>query len=215
MKVYDFYEDLNHFYIVTELCSVGELFDKIIKNGYLDERQAVNVMKEILSAVTYCHKYGIVHRDLKPENILFQSKKENSPIKMIDFGTSSLIKKKEKLDICCGTPYYIAPEVLDGRYNEKCDLWSCGIMIYIMLCGYPPFNGFNDRLITQSVLEAKLEFPIEDWYFISPDAIDLISQLLTKNVKKRPSAKKALKHPWIAKNFKSKKVHRRIAVKAF
>lgn len=175
LKVYNFYEDLNHFYIVTELCTGGELFDKIIMNGYLDEQQAANVMKDILSAISYCHKYGIVHRDLKPENILFLTKKLDSPIKLIDFGTSSLISKKEKLNRCCGTPYYIAPEVLDGQYNEKCDIWSVGIMMYIMLCGYPPFNGINDKRITLAVLEANLEFPIEDWYFISSDAIDLIS----------------------------------------
>lgn len=105
-------------------------------------------MKEILSAVTYCHKYGIVHRDLKPENILYQSKDPDSPLKIIDFGTSKTYNGDEKLNDVCGTPYYIAPEVLDGKYTEKCDVWSCGVIMYIMLCGYPPFNGVSDYDIT-------------------------------------------------------------------
>ena len=105
--------------------------------------------------------------------------------------------------------------MLDGKYNEKCDVWSCGVIMYIMLCGYPPFNGVNDKYITEAVMEAKLEFPIEDWYFISTEAIDLIQKLLTKNVKKRITAKQALKHKWIMQNYKSKKVSKKIAVKAF
>ena len=102
-------------------------------------------MKEVLSAVTYCHKYGIVHRDLKPENILYQTKQPDSPLKIIDFGTSKNFEKRDKLTDICGTPYYIAPEVLDGKYNEKCDVWSVGVIMYIMLCGYPPFNGVNAK----------------------------------------------------------------------
>jgi calcium-dependent protein kinase len=107
---------------VSELCTGGELFDKIIDKGYLDEFQASNHLKEILSAIVYCHNYKIVHRDLKPENILYLSEDEDSPLKVIDFGTAKQYDVSEKLRETCGTPYYIAPEVLEGKYNEKCDV---------------------------------------------------------------------------------------------
>ena len=195
LRVYDLYEDNNNFYIVTELCTGGELFDKIIQNGYLDERTAANVMKDILSAVGYCHKYKVIHRDLKPENILYQDDKtDDSPLKIIDFGTSKQKYNGKELDDVCGTPYYIAPEVLEGKYNEKCDVWSIGVILYIMLCGYPPFNGSNDIEIAEAVKEGKVEFCEEDWQHISHEAMNLINQLLTNNYEKRISAKKALQH---------------------
>lgn len=106
-----------------------------------DERKAADYMKQTLSAIVYCHSKNIVHRDLKPENLLFDTKKDNANLKVIDFGTSRKMDSQKKLTKRLGTPYYIAPEVLKKNYDEKCDIWSCGVIMYILLCGYPPFNG--------------------------------------------------------------------------
>ena len=110
----------------------------------------------------YCHKYNIVHRDLKPENILYLNEEEDSPLKVIDFGTAKQFEMEQKLKETCGTAYYIAPEVLHGQYNEKCDVWSIGVIMYIMLCGYPPFNGDSRAEIATAIKEGKLEFLKED-----------------------------------------------------
>ena len=127
------------------LCSGGELFDKISEEQYFNEKDAANIMKQVFSAINYCHSRKIVHRDLKPENLLLDKDQENPKITIIDFGTSSTFDPDKKMSQKFGTPYYIAPEVLKKSYNEKCDLWSCGVILYILLCGYPPFNGANDK----------------------------------------------------------------------
>ena len=141
MKIYDHFQDPRSFYIVTELCTGGELFDHIIDSGHFSEKQAAGRQKQILSAVACCHDNKIVHRDLKPENVLYESNKPDSQLKVIDFGTSRVYDPTKKMAQRLGTPYYIAPEILQKKYNEKCDVWSCGVILYIMLSGIPPFNG--------------------------------------------------------------------------
>jgi len=143
---------------VTDLCTGGELFDKIILERQFRETKAADTMKQIFNAVNFCHLNHIVHRDLKPENILYDSKKVNSVIKLVDFGISGTFKHNEKLRSKLGTPYYIAPEILEKNYNEKCDIWSCGVILYIMLCGYPPFNGANNEAIMEKVKIGKYGF---------------------------------------------------------
>jgi len=133
------------------------------------------------------HKHGFIHRDLKPENIIFETKDPKSKIKVIDFGTSCSFEKGNKLKKKLGTPYYIAPEVLKRNYDEKCDVWSCGVIMYILLCGYPPFNGPNDKIIFQKVLEGNFSFPEEDWSQISKDAKEMIKKMLTYDPIKRCS----------------------------
>lgn len=144
VKMYEFFEDEKRYYIVTEICKGGELFDEIIARGKFTEKDAAVLMKQVLSCVNYCHKNHIVHRDLKPENILLEQNKDFDQIKIIDFGTSLLFDSAKSLDEKLGTPYYIAPEVLNKKYNEKCDIWSCGVIVYILLSGMPPFNGQSD-----------------------------------------------------------------------
>jgi len=144
IKMYEFFEDEKRYYLVTEICKGGELFDEILQRGKFSERDGAVLMKQVLSCINYCHQANIVHRDLKPENILLEQNKEFDQIKIIDFGTSLVYDPSRSLDEKLGTPYYIAPEVLNKNYNQKCDIWSCGVITYILLSGVPPFNGQSD-----------------------------------------------------------------------
>ena len=209
IKVYEFYKTEKYIYIINELCTGGELFDRIVAAKYFSEIVACNVMRQLLSAVAYCHDKGIIHRDLKPENILIENSEEKDKdffhIKVIDFGTCEMLKKS-KLTEQIGTSFYIAPEVLQNGYNEKCDLWSCGIILYILLSGAPPFYGKNEKEIFAKILNGNLSFKNEIWNKISEEAKDLIKKLLEINPDKRISAKEALKEKWfeINKNPKNK-----------
>ena len=208
MKVYEFFNKDNCLYIISELLSGGELLDKINDNNQLSEDVSAFLMKQIFSAVDFCHQKGIIHRDLKPENILIESEEEANKefftVKIIDFGTSGKIKNGEMFNLNVGTPLYISPEVLKNKYNEKCDIWSCGVIMYMMLSGQPPFKGENDEEIYQSIKEGKYNFDDEKWDEISKDAKDLIKNLLIKDINKRYSAKQALSHPWITKHRRNK-----------
>lgn len=198
VKVNEFYQNSKYFFIVTEYLEGGELFDRIVEQNYFSEEQACSIMEQILSAVVYLHKHNFVHRDLKPENIIFETRKADSPIKVIDFGTSTYFNSgSSKLHKKLGTPYYIAPEVLKRNYDEKCDVWSCGVILYILLCGYPPFNGPDDKVIFKRVLEGKFIFAEEDWCEISKSAMKLIRKMLTYDANKRITAEQALNSEWI------------------
>ena len=181
MKVFEYFNDSNCLYIVSELLSGGELFDKIQENKFFKEEVCAYLMKQIFSAVNFCHEKNIIHRDLKPENVLIESeeeaRKEFFTIKLIDFGTCGKIKKGQKMDEQVGTPYYTAPEVLNNDYNEKCDLWSCGVILYLMLCGKHPFNGNDDNEIYDEIKRCNIEFNDEEWDTISNEAKDLIKKL--------------------------------------
>ena len=179
MQIYEVFNDKTNFYIVSEFCQGGELFDQISKKGNFSENDAAKIMKQVLSAITYSHQNNIVHRDLKPENILLEDKSSDLVVKIIDWGCAMSFKKNEKMHNADGTPYYIAPEVLEGNYDEKCDVWSCGVILYIMLCGYPPFNGETDDEILQAVKKGTFDFPKEEWGTVSQDAKDLINKMLT------------------------------------
>lgn len=164
-----------------ELCDGGELFEKIVEMHKFSEAKAASLMRKILSSVKHLHEHGICHRDLKPENFLFQDKAADAEIKLIDFGLSkrfgAIVESdpSEKMHTIVGTPYYVAPEVLKGNYDFECDVWSLGVILFIMLCGYPPFEGDNNKEIFKNVLKQKLEFDPEDWTSISDEAKDLIS----------------------------------------
>ena len=201
MQIFEFYEDKKHFQIITELCDGGELFDMIVQKGTFSEDEGAWVMKQLISAVNYIHTNSICHRDIKPENILLDTKKDNI-IKIIDWGTARFFDKNKKMNKISGTPYYIAPEVLFEKYDEKCDIWSCGIIMYILLCGYPPFNGENDSEILAKIKLGKFSFPDEEWEHVSEGAKDLIKKLLIFKPEERPSASVVLEHPWIKDNNK-------------
>ncbi|CZT98189.1 calcium-dependent protein kinase 1 [Plasmodium falciparum NF54] len=199
IKLFDVFEDKKYFYLVTEFYEGGELFEQIINRHKFDECDAANIMKQILSGICYLHKHNIVHRDIKPENILLENKHSLLNIKIVDFGLSSFFSKDNKLRDRLGTAYYIAPEVLRKKYNEKCDVWSCGVILYILLCGYPPFGGQNDQDIIKKVEKGKYYFDFNDWKNISEEAKELIKLMLTYDYNKRITAKEALNSKWIKK----------------
>ena len=208
IKLYEIYEDERHIDLVMEECVGGELFDRIlsrIDSGNLySEKQAANIFKQMMSAVSYCHSQGICHRDLKPENILFLTKDEDSPIKVIDFGLSKIFgdvaknnkQVKKTMQTRVGTAYYVSPEVLKGDYDEKCDIWSAGVILYILLSGDPPFNGENDNEIYRAIAKKKFSFPDKEWKNISEDAKDLIKHMICEP-DIRYTAQQVLNHKWV------------------
>ncbi len=202
VKMYEFLEDEKRIYIVTEICKGGELFDEILSRAKFDESDAAIVMKQLLSAINYCHKKNIVHRDLKPENMLLEQDRDLEKIKIVDFGTSLVYDESRKLDEKLGTAYYIAPEVIKKSYNEKCDLWSCGVIMYILLSGEPPFNDprADNEAIMKKVEAGKYDITSGVWGSISDEAKDLIQKLLTYDPADRISAEEALEHTWIKSN---------------
>jgi calcium-dependent protein kinase len=202
IRLYEFYEDEKHYHLVTEYVGGGELFDFIIKSKMLSESIAANFMKQILSAVAYCHQQNIVHRDLKPENLLLDRESSDATVKVIDFGTSAIFEETKQLTQKYGTAYYIAPEVLRRDYNEKCDIWSCGVILYIFLSGRPPFGGKNDKDILTKVQQGTVPWGPE-WEKISPEAKRLIKKMLEYDPKHRYSAAQALQDPWIISNSSS------------
>ena len=200
IKLYEYFEDETNVYLICELCRGGELFDRIIENEFFDEAKAAEIFKQILMALNYCHSMQIVHRDLKPENFLFANKENEADLKIIDFGLSKILNggKLQRMKTRAGTPYYISPEVLAGNYDVSCDMWSAGCMLYILLCGYPPFYGDDNQEILQMVSKGVFDFDGEEWDDISKEAKDLIKKLITKP-ERRLTAAEALKHPFIRK----------------
>ena len=197
LKLYEFYQDDKNYYLITEFCSGGELFDRIINSGHFSEALAARYMKQILSVVCYCHERNIVHRDLKPENFLLDTTEEDANLKVIDFGTAQFFTHGVHMTQKFGTPYYIAPEVLRKNYNHLCDIWSAGVNMYILLCGFPPFGGQTDEQILKRVSVGRYPFPSPEWDAISFEAKDLISKMLNMDVTRRINATEALQHPWL------------------
>lgn len=196
VRLYETFEDVTDFYLVMEYCSGGELFDRLIESGVLTESLACAIMKQILAAVAYCHMHRVAHRDLKPENFLFLTDQPNSPMKLIDFGLAARFKPGQAMRTRAGTPYYVSPQVLEGRYGPECDVWSAGVMMYILLCGYPPFNAPSDRGIMNKVRTGHYTFPDAEWGKVSLQAKDLISRLLDRHPRTRISAEQAIRHQW-------------------
>ncbi|WRX18147.1 Protein kinase domain - like 10 [Theobroma cacao] len=191
------YEDEDFVHLVMELCAGGELFHRLEKYGSFSEFEARVLFKHLMEVVKYCHDNGIVHRDLKPENILLATKSSSSPIKLADFGLATYIKQGQSLHGTVGSPFYIAPEVLAGGYNQAADVWSAGVILYILLSGMPPFGGKTKSKIFDAVRAAELRFPTDPWDHISVSARDLITRMLCVDPSKRLTAAKVLAHPWV------------------
>lgn len=220
IKIYEFFSDDINYYIINEFCSEGDLHNKIQSFNYFSEEVVKNLMKQVFSAVAYLHSKSIIHGDLKLENILIDSSNyyeinqslkkstlHNDPsqfeeffdIKLIDFGCSKFFTKDEKYSDIIGTCLYIAPEVVRNEYDEKSDIWSCGVLMYILLSGRPPFDGFNDDEIMKNIHKGIYNFNDPIFKKISKNAIELIKLLLNYDPKKRITARQALNHPWFRK----------------
>ena len=211
IKIFEYYVDDLNYYVIMEFAEGGELYEQINKLKNFKEKHAAIIMQQLLSAVCYMHSKGIVHRDIKPENIMLESKSsEDLSIKLIDFGTSNFIKNNQHLSMKIGTPYYIAPEVLKKSYGYECDIWSLGVILYMLLSGTPPFDGFDDQSILQKVKIGKYSLEGESWELISNEAKDLIKKMLTYSPEKRINAEDALKHEWFKKFLKFKNTNTHI-----
>lgn len=205
VRLFESFEDDSSIFMIQEECVGGELFDYLYRNttsaqngaSAFSERDACRILHQILSALAYCHAHGVVHRDVKAENFLFLTKSYDSPLKLIDFGLAAMFNPLEPppLTTKVGTPYYVAPEILTGEYSYPVDVWSAGILFYLLLVGYPPFNGRNDGAILQAVKRGRLLFPTRDWSHISAGAKELCQMLLTRNPQERLNAAQALTHP--------------------
>ncbi|KAL1311961.1 hypothetical protein AAHE18_16G003200 [Arachis hypogaea] len=191
------YEDRQHVHLVMELCRGGELFDRIIARGSYSEREAASICRQIVNVVHVCHFMGVMHRDLKPENFLLVSRDQNAPLKATDFGLSVFIEEDKVYKEIVGSAYYVAPEVLKRNYGKEIDVWSAGVILYILLSGVPPFWGENEKQIFDAILEGKLDLESAPWPSISAAAKDLIRKMLAYEPKKRITASAALEHPWM------------------
>ncbi|CAN1749221.1 Calcium-dependent protein kinase 30 [Linum perenne] len=191
------YEDHDNVHLVMELCQGGELFDRIVARGHYSERAAASIARTIMEVVRVCHENGVMHRDLKPENFLFANKKEDSPLKAIDFGLSVFFKPGEKFTEIVGSPHYMAPEVLKRNYGPEIDVWSAGVILYILLCGVPPFWAESEQRVAIAILRGVLNFKREPWSRISQSAKSLVQQMLEPDPSKRLTARQVLDHPWI------------------
>ncbi|MCE2055334.1 Calcium-dependent protein kinase 28 [Datura stramonium] len=199
VQFYNSFEDDNYVYIVMELCEGGELLDRILskKDSRYTEKDAAIVVRQMLKVAAECHLHGLVHRDMKPENFLFKSSKEDSPLKATDFGLSDFIRPGKKFQDIVGSAYYVAPEVLKRRSGPESDVWSIGVITYILLCGRRPFWDKTEDGIFKEVLRNKPDFRRKPWSNISNSAKDFVKKLLVKDPRARLTAAQALSHPWV------------------
>ncbi|KAJ4979612.1 hypothetical protein NE237_010392 [Protea cynaroides] len=210
----DTYEDDNAVHLVMELCEGGELFDRIVARGHYSERAAAVVTRTIVEVVQMCHKQGVMHRDLKPENFLFANKKETAPLKAIDFGLSVFFKPGERFTEIVGSPYYMAPEVLKRNYGPEVDVWSAGVILYILLCGVPPFWAETEQGVAQAIIRSVIDFRRDPWPKVSDNAKDLVKRMLDPDPKRRLTAQEVLDHPWLQNAKKAPDVNLGENVKA-
>ncbi|XP_059690168.1 calcium/calmodulin-dependent protein kinase type IV [Gavia stellata] len=206
IKLKEIFETPTEISLVLELVTGGELFDRIVEKGYYSERDAADAVKQILEAVAYLHANGIVHRDLKPENLLYATPAPDAPLKIADFGLSKIVEDQVTMKTVCGTPGYCAPEILRGcAYGPEVDMWSLGIITYILLCGFEPFyDERGDQYMFKRILNCEYDFVSPWWDDVSLNAKDLVKKLIVLDPKKRLSTLQALQHPWVtgkAANF--------------
>ncbi|ETW06246.1 CAMK/CAMK1 protein kinase, variant 1 [Aphanomyces invadans] len=199
MILHDFFSEPDWYYLVTEYMDGGELFDRIVDKSYYSEREARDLIKLLLEAIKYCHECNVVHRDLKPENLLLTSKLDDASIKLADFGFAKRVDMHDEgLKTACGTPGYVAPEILKGAaYGKSVDIWSIGVITFILLCGYPPFHDDNHQALFRKIRKGEFAFDSPFWDAISDDAKHFIKQMLVVDNKKRATAAQLLEHPWI------------------
>jgi len=201
IRLYDVFDEKKHYYLVTEMMNGGELFDRIVEKEYYNEKDARDVSKILFDAIAYCHKQNVAHRDLKPENLLLAEKTNGTRIKIADFGFAKVATSSNCLKTQCGTPSYVAPEILKGElYGTQADNWSLGVILFTLLGGYLPFDASTSRALYRKIRNGEYEFKKVFWKDTSNEAKNLIQRLLTVDPKKRITTEQALKHKWILKN---------------
>ncbi|KAL8539001.1 hypothetical protein ACS0TY_000850 [Phlomoides rotata] len=194
LRLHNVYEDDGYLHLVTDLCDGGDLFDRLSSGDRFSEPDAATIFKQLMVAIASCHRLGVAHRDIKPDNILFDSR---GRLKLADFGSADLFGVSEMSGVV-GTPYYVAPEVLSGRqYNEKIDVWSAGVILYVMLAGFLPFYGDGAAETFEAVLRGNLRFPTKIFRSVSPEAKDLLKKMICRDISRRLSAEQVLRHPWM------------------
>ena len=206
--------DTPHFcFVVMECMSGGELFDRIVERDHYSELQSKEAFWQMVDAIRYCHSQNIVHRDLKPENLLYADGTENATLKLADFGLAQMVKPSEMMHHACGTPGYIAPEMLqDEEYGSQVDLWSLGVILYILICGFPPFYDEDEKQLFDSIRKGNYEFISPYWDDASEQVKDLISKLLELDPAKRLTAAQVLEHEWLSASFPHKTAHNSLAI---
>lgn len=198
IRLKEVFETPTQIFLVLELVTGGELFDRIVTQGFYTEKDAARAVSDMLHGVQYLHQNGVVHRDLKPENLLYESMTDGCKLKIADFGLSRIIEPEVLMSTVCGTPAYCAPEVLRGQqYTPAVDLWSVGVIAYILLCGYEPFFADDEAKMHKKIIKCEYTFDEQFWEDISENAKDLVCKLLVLDPKKRLTANEALKHPWV------------------
>lgn len=200
IKLHESFQDEDFVYLVMELCSGGTLLDRVMDAGVFSELNAAKVLRSVLSAVQCLHESSICHRDIKPENLMFVDSGAvgQTVLKMIDFGEATVFKKGEFMKKQVGTPVYVAPEVLQCKYNEACDIWSCGIILYVMLSGCPPYQGDDEKVILKQALLGNIPMNASQWSKISECAKDCVKSLCRISASQRPSAEEAFDHEWLS-----------------
>uniref|UniRef100_A0A8C9Y2K4 calcium/calmodulin-dependent protein kinase n=1 Tax=Sander lucioperca TaxID=283035 RepID=A0A8C9Y2K4_SANLU len=200
VRLHDSISEELHHYLIFDLVTGGELFEDIVAREYYSEADASHCIQQILEAVLHCHQMGVVHRDLKPENLLLASKSKGAAVKLADFGLAIEVEGDQQAWFgFAGTPGYLSPEVLrKDPYGKAVDLWACGVILYILLVGYPPFWDEDQHRLYQQIKAGAYDFPSPEWDTVTPEAKDLINKMLTINPSKRITAAEVLKHPWIS-----------------
>ncbi|KAF7848819.1 hypothetical protein BT93_L1536 [Corymbia citriodora subsp. variegata] len=198
LRIHNAYEDSSHLHLILDLCDSPDLHRAVVSAGPLPEAEAARIIAQLMRAVAHCHRHGVIHRDIKPDNILFDSR---GLLRLADFGSAEVIGGGEPVAALrgvVGTPYYVAPEVVAGReYGEKVDVWSAGVVLYVMLAGFPPFRGESAVEIFGAVLRANLRFPPRFFRSVSSTAKDLLKKMLCRDASRRPSADQVLSHQWV------------------
>uniref|UniRef100_A0A4W5M0H1 calcium/calmodulin-dependent protein kinase n=1 Tax=Hucho hucho TaxID=62062 RepID=A0A4W5M0H1_9TELE len=200
VRLHDSISEEGHHYLIFDLVTGGELFEDIVAREYYSEADASHCIQQILEAVLHCHQMAVVHRDLKPENLLLASKSKGAAVKLADFGLAIEVEGEQQAWFgFAGTPGYLSPEVLrKDPYGKAVDLWACGVILYILLVGYPPFWDEDQHRLYQQIKAGAYDFPSPEWDTVTPEAKDLINKMLTINPAKRITASEVLKHPWIS-----------------
>eukprot|EP00826_Nyctotherus_ovalis_P042928 TRINITY_DN4486_c0_g2_i2.p2 TRINITY_DN4486_c0_g2~~TRINITY_DN4486_c0_g2_i2.p2 ORF type:complete len:268 (+),score=93.12 TRINITY_DN4486_c0_g2_i2:1576-2379(+) len=207
LRLCDVFEGEGHFYLVTELLEGGDLLDYLGKHDYrIPESHAAKIIRSLAAALYYLHSYGIIHRDLKPENVLFKSRDSIDEVKIIDFGLAKFTGPTEKCYESCGTLHYAAPELVDAKpYDKTADIWSLGVIAYLLVSGMLPFQNFDDKKLMLQIVHEEVAYPGFCWKKASPEALDFVKRILVKCPEKRMSLKEILEHPWLTQDIEGMK----------